>query len=87
MTSQKCDTDDATKTQPNPPIKTTKHRYAKADGAKDKVPVIDCVRAGYFKVLGKGLLPKQPVIVRAKFFSKGAEAKIKAVGGACILAA
>jgi large subunit ribosomal protein L27Ae len=90
MTSQKCDTDDATKTQPNqipPKKKTTKHRYAKADGAKDKVPVIDCVRAGYFKVLGKGLLPKQPVIVRAKFFSKGAEAKIKAVGGACILAA
>ncbi|KAK2186328.1 hypothetical protein NP493_205g00041 [Ridgeia piscesae] len=51
----------------------------------DKAPVIDCVRAGYFKVLGKGHLPKQPVIVKAKFFSKGAEAGIKAVGGACVL--
>ena len=40
---------------------------------------------GYFKVLGKGHLPKQPVIVKAKFFSKGAEAGIKAVGGACVL--
>jgi large subunit ribosomal protein L27Ae len=52
-----------------------------------QVPVIDCVRAGYFKVLGKGLLPKQPVIVKAKFFSRSAEEKIKAVGGACILTA
>ncbi|MRC56843.1 hypothetical protein GH877_29635, partial [Bacillus thuringiensis] len=51
----------------------------------DKAPVIDCVRAGYYKVLGKGHLPKQPVIVKAKFFSKGAEAGIKAVGGACVL--
>ena len=52
-----------------------------------KVPVIDCTRAGYYKVLGKGLLPKQPVIVKAKFFSSMAEEKIKAVGGACILTA
>jgi large subunit ribosomal protein L27Ae len=44
-------------------------------------------RAGYFKVLGKGVLPKQPVIVRAKFFSKAAERKIKAVGGVCVLTA
>merc|ERR1712109_442371 len=48
---------------------------------KDKkdgpVPVIDVVKAGYFKVLGKGLLPKQPVIVKAKFFSRRAEDKIK----------
>jgi len=28
---------------------------------------------GYFKVLGKGVLPSQPVIVKAKFFSKKAE--------------
>ena len=53
----------------------------------DKAPVIDVVRAGYFKVLGKGLLPKQPVIVKAKFFSHKAEQKIKEVGGACILVA
>jgi Ribosomal protein L15 len=42
---------------------------------------------GYYKVLGKGRIPKQPVIVKAKFFSKLAEEKIKAVGGACVLTA
>lgn len=42
---------------------------------------------GYYKVLGKGKLPKQPVIVKAKFFSRRAEEKIKAVGGACVLTA
>lgn len=31
--------------------------------------------------------PKQPVIVKAKFFSKLAEDKIKAVGGVCVLSA
>jgi len=30
-----------------------------------------------FKVLGKGVLPKQPVIVKARFFSRRAEEKIK----------
>jgi large subunit ribosomal protein L27Ae len=54
---------------------------------KDKVPVIDVTKAGYFKVLGKGFLPAQPVVVRAKFFSKKAERKIKAIGGACQLVA
>nr|CAD7571176.1 unnamed protein product [Timema californicum] len=53
----------------------------------EKAPVIDVVKAGYYKVLGKGRLPKQPVIVRAKYFSKQAEDKIKQVGGACILQA
>ncbi|KAL0273313.1 UNVERIFIED_CONTAM: hypothetical protein PYX00_006011 [Menopon gallinae] len=52
-----------------------------------KAPVIDVVKAGYYKVLGKGRLPKQPVIIKAKFFSKRAEEKIKAVGGACVLQA
>ena len=42
---------------------------------------------GYYKVLGKGVLPKQPVIVKAKFFSRQAEEKIKQVGGACIVMA
>eukprot|EP00310_Coccolithus_braarudii_P003786 CAMPEP_0183359436 /NCGR_PEP_ID=MMETSP0164_2-20130417/52202_1 /TAXON_ID=221442 /ORGANISM="Coccolithus pelagicus ssp braarudi, Strain PLY182g" /LENGTH=149 /DNA_ID=CAMNT_0025533543 /DNA_START=39 /DNA_END=488 /DNA_ORIENTATION=+ len=60
------------------------YKDAKPDG---KVPVIDVTKAGYFKVLGKGLLPKQPVIVKAKFFSAGAEKKIKAVGGTCVLTA
>ena len=52
-----------------------------------KAPVIDCVHAGIFKVLGKGELPKQPLVVKAKFFTKLAEKKIKDVGGACILVA
>jgi len=56
-------------------------------GNKDRVPVIDVTKAGYFKVLGKGFLPSQPVVVKAKFFSKIAERKIKAVGGACQLTA
>jgi len=42
---------------------------------------------GYYKVLGKGNLPNQPLIVKAKFFSKVAEQKIKKVGGACVLQA
>ncbi|KAF4666575.1 60S ribosomal protein L27A [Perkinsus chesapeaki] len=54
---------------------------------KDKAPVIDCTKAGYFKVLGKGNLPKQPVIVKARFFSKKAEKKIQAAGGVCVLTA
>ena len=38
-------------------------------------------------MLGKGELPKQPLIVKAKEFSKLAEQKIKAVGGCCMLSA
>eukprot|EP00441_Pelagodinium_beii_P020880 CAMPEP_0197662814 /NCGR_PEP_ID=MMETSP1338-20131121/54864_1 /TAXON_ID=43686 ORGANISM="Pelagodinium beii, Strain RCC1491" /NCGR_SAMPLE_ID=MMETSP1338 /ASSEMBLY_ACC=CAM_ASM_000754 /LENGTH=147 /DNA_ID=CAMNT_0043240841 /DNA_START=42 /DNA_END=485 /DNA_ORIENTATION=+ len=52
-----------------------------------KAPVIDCNKAGFFKVLGKGRLPSVPVIVRAKFFSKSAEKKIVEAGGACQLTA
>ena len=52
-----------------------------------KAPVIDCVANGVYKVLGKGVLPEKPVVVKAKFFSKDAEKKIKAVGGACQLVA
>jgi len=47
------------------------------------VPVIDVTRAGFFKVLGRGRLPMQPVIVKARYFSKTAERRIKATGGAC----
>ena len=53
---------------------TKKYYSENKDG---KVPVIDVVDAGYFKVLGNGVLPKQPVIVKAKYFSKLAEKKIK----------
>ncbi|KAF6284463.1 hypothetical protein mRhiFer1_009226 [Rhinolophus ferrumequinum] len=59
------------------------------NAAKNKTgaaPIIDVVRSGYYKVLGKGKLPKQPVIVKAKFFSRRAE-EIKGVGGVCVLVA
>ncbi|CAJ0921353.1 6555_t:CDS:2 [Entrophospora sp. SA101] len=44
------------------------------------VPVIDTLRAGYGKVLGKGRLPDQPVIIKARYVSRRAEEKIKKVG-------
>lgn len=56
-------------------------------GKTDVAPVVDVTAAGAFKVLGKGMMPKQPLIVKAKFFSKSAEKKIKAAGGACVLTA
>eukprot|EP00640_Fibrocapsa_japonica_P004509 CAMPEP_0113938878 /NCGR_PEP_ID=MMETSP1339-20121228/5278_1 /TAXON_ID=94617 /ORGANISM="Fibrocapsa japonica" /LENGTH=130 /DNA_ID=CAMNT_0000942195 /DNA_START=83 /DNA_END=472 /DNA_ORIENTATION=- /assembly_acc=CAM_ASM_000762 len=34
----------------------------------DKAPVLDLISKGYFKVLGKGVIPKVPIIVKAKFF-------------------
>ena len=62
---------------------------AREKSAKDTsvAPVIDVTKYGVFKVLGKGELPKQPVVVKAKFVSKLAEKKIKEVGGAVILTA
>lgn len=39
------------------------------------------------QVLGKGQLPPQPIVVKAKFISKLAEKKIKEVGGAALLTA
>ena len=39
------------------------------------------------QVLGKGQLPQQPIVVKAKFISKLAEKKIKEVGGAVELVA
>ena len=62
---------------------------AREEAAKDttQAPVIDVTKFGIFKVLGKGALPEQPVLVRAKFFSKLAEKKIKEVGGAVQLVA
>ena len=54
---------------------------------KDKAPVIDVLKAGYMKVTGKGVLPSQPVIIKARYFTKEAETKIKEAGGVCILCA
>ncbi|KAB0350916.1 hypothetical protein FD754_015773 [Muntiacus muntjak] len=46
--------------------------------------ITDAVRSINYKVLGNRKLPKQPVIVKAKFFSRRAEEKIKHVDGACV---
>eukprot|EP00930_Biecheleria_cincta_P049592 TRINITY_DN3478_c0_g3_i2.p2 TRINITY_DN3478_c0_g3~~TRINITY_DN3478_c0_g3_i2.p2 ORF type:complete len:171 (-),score=35.88 TRINITY_DN3478_c0_g3_i2:8-451(-) len=62
----------------------TREKFAKE---KSKAPVIDVTKAGYFKVLGKGKLPEQPVIVKARYFTKEAETKIKEAGGVCVLSA
>ncbi|KAF8679529.1 universal ribosomal protein uL15 family [Rhizoctonia solani] len=52
------------------------------------VPVIDVLQHGYAKVLGKGTrLPKLPFIVKARFVSAKAEAKIKEAGGVVSLVA
>ena len=69
-----------------PPHKTTPSAQAR-EAAAGKAAVIDVTKYGIFKVLGKGQLPDQPVLVKAKFVSKLAEAKIKAVGGAVELVA
>lgn len=63
----------------------TQEKYTESEATV--TPVVNVVRSGYFKVLGKGVLPKQPLIVKAKFFSRRAEEKIKAAGGACVLIA
>lgn len=58
---------------------------AAKSAASGKAPVIDLVSKGYFKLLGNGQITV-PVIVKAKYFSKLAEKKIQAAGGACLLA-
>nr|QLA09609.1 60S large subunit ribosomal protein uL15 variant 2 [Euglena gracilis] len=53
---------------------------------KEEVPVVNLLQHGYFKLLGTGQL-RQPLIVKARSFSQGAERKIKKAGGACVLVA
>lgn len=60
---------------------------AKTQANAGKAPVLDVTSRGYFKVLGKGRLPKLPIVVKARFVSKGAEKKIKDAGGAVVLTA
>jgi len=57
--------------------------------AKDtsKAPCIDLTDFGIFKLLGKGQLPNQPIVIKCRYVSKLAETKIKAVGGAVQLVA
>ena len=65
---------------------TEQHR-TKYENNTEVVPVIDVLRAGYSKVLGRGRLPTQPCIVKARYVSKLAEKKIKKTGGAVVLTA
>lgn len=58
-----------------------------AKNRKGDALCIDVTKFGYFKVTGKGVLPKIPLVVKAKYISRKAEHKIKAVGGACVLRA
>lgn len=59
----------------------------KAQAAKGLAAEIDITKFGYFKLLGKGVVPQIPVVVKARYVSKIAEAKIKAAGGAVVLTA
>jgi large subunit ribosomal protein L27Ae len=58
-----------------------------AQAKKGEALVIDVTAHGYHKVLGKGELPKIPIVVKAKFFSKTAQKRIGEAGGACVLVA
>ena len=53
----------------------------------DTAPVLDLLPLGYSKVLGKGRIPEIPMVVRARFFSREAERKIKEAGGVTELVA
>jgi large subunit ribosomal protein L27Ae len=59
----------------------------RAETDPTQAPVIDVTKSGYYRVLGRGSLPKIPVIVKARFFSLKAEKKIKEAGGVCKLTA
>ena len=58
-----------------------KEQVEKASG--EKLPVINVVDYGYYKVLGNGVF-NTAAIVKAKFFSKLAEKKIVQAGGICV---
>merc|ERR1712086_337424 len=61
----------------------TEEQLAAAKKNAGKALVMDVTKLGYFKVLGKGKLPKLPLLVKARYFSKLAEKKIQEAGGAC----
>lgn len=63
-----------------------KEVVAQAQSQKGQTLTIDVTKYGYHKVLGKGQLPI-PLVVKAKFFSREAELRIKQAGGACVLTA
>uniref|UniRef100_A0A8C0X764 Large ribosomal subunit protein uL15 n=1 Tax=Castor canadensis TaxID=51338 RepID=A0A8C0X764_CASCN len=66
-------------------INFTNITQTRVNAAKNKrrvAPIVDVVQLGYYNVLGKGKLPKQLIIVKARFSSRRAEEKIK---DTCIL--
>ena len=58
-------------------------RVNAAENKTGATPIIDVVRWGCHKLLGEGMVPSQPVPVRATFFSRRAE-RTKSVGEACV---
>lgn len=62
-------------------------KQAQEQAKSGKAAVIDVTQHGFFKLLGKGELPKLPIVVKARYVSAIAEKKIKAVGGAVVLTA
>ncbi|KAI4742933.1 hypothetical protein E4T44_15147 [Aureobasidium sp. EXF-8845] len=64
-----------------------REKYLSGKGDADSAPVLDLLPLGYSKVLGKGRLPKIPIIVRARYVSSEAERKIKEAGGVVQLVA
>ncbi|KAK9276927.1 hypothetical protein L1049_006465 [Liquidambar formosana] len=60
----------------------------KDKASKDNVLMIDIIQFGYFKVLGKGVLPNsQPIVVKVKLVLKITEKKFTEAGGAIVLTA
>lgn len=57
------------------------------DKKSGTAPVLDLLPLGYSKVLGKGRIPEIPLVVRARYFSREAEKKIKEAGGVAELVA
>ena len=66
----------------------TRDKYIGANAMKsDTAPVLDLLPLGYAKVTGKGRLPEVPIVVKARYFSREAERKIKEAGGVVQLVA
>ncbi|RMZ19308.1 hypothetical protein D0859_16702 [Hortaea werneckii] len=64
-----------------------REKYLAKGNKTETAPVLDLLPLGYSKVLGKGRIPSVPLIVRARYFSKDAERKIKEAGGVVQLTA
>ncbi|KAI7997380.1 60S ribosomal protein L27a-2 [Camellia lanceoleosa] len=61
------------------------HPEIKAKASLTNAPMIDVTQFGYFKVLGKGVLPQSMlIVVKAKIVLKTVEKKIKEAGCAVV---